>query len=87
MLYALLLFVPALAAIAYVLRRPSRQHVVVAEAVAEPAEISGEVDAISALEALLAELERATLDERDVGELERLAEQLEATAAELERVG
>ena len=38
------------------------------------------------LDTLLAELERATLDERDVDELERLAAQLEQTARELERV-
>jgi hypothetical protein len=102
-LYALL-FLPALAAIGYVLLRWRRQPaileevalapvqapapVVVPEAVPEPAaQISGEADPLQALETLLAELERATLDERDVEELERLAEQLEATARELERVG
>lgn len=102
MLYALL-FLPALVAIAYVVLRwrrpqviaedvvahePEPAAVVVAEAVPEPAaQISGEADPLQALETLLAELERATLDERDVEELERLAEQLEATARELERVG
>ena len=86
MLYALL-FLPALVAIAYVLRPRPVRHVVVAEAVPEPAaQVSGEADPLEALETLLAELERATLDERDVEELERLAEQLEATARELERV-
>ena len=91
MLYALL-FLPALVAIAYVVLRwrrgPKHERVVVlAEAVPEPqARISGEADPLQALETLLAELERATLDERDVEELERLAEQLEATARELERV-
>jgi hypothetical protein len=86
-LYALLLFLPALVGIAYVLHRAGRRHVIVAEGVAAPETISGDIDAISALETLLADLERATLDERDVAELERLAEQLEATAVQLERVG
>ena len=89
MLYALL-FLPALLAIAYVVvrwRRSEPVHVVVAEAVPAPAaQVSGEADPLEALETLLAERERATLDERDVEELERLAEQLEATARELERV-
>ena len=89
MLHALL-FLPALCAVAYVVvrwRRSEPVHVVVAEAVPEPvARVSGEADPLDALETLLAELERATLDERDVDELERLAEQLEATARELERV-
>ena len=63
------------------------QAVVLTEAVLErTAQISGEADPLHALETLLLELERATLDERDVEELERLAEQLEATARELERV-
>jgi len=88
-LYALL-FLPALVAVAYVLfrwRRSEPVHVVVAEAVPEPvARITGEADPLQALETLLVELERATLDERDVAELERLAEQLEATARELETV-
>jgi hypothetical protein len=99
-LYALL-FLPALVASAYVVLRWRRPRVlaetavvkpppaalVVTEAVPEPAaQISGEADPLQALEALLLELERATLDERDVEELERLAEQLEATARELERV-
>jgi hypothetical protein len=67
---------------------PTPTAVVRTEAVPEPvAQISGEADPLQALETLLAELERATLDERDVEELERLAEQLEATARELERVG
>jgi hypothetical protein len=89
MLYALL-FLPALVGIAFVLlqRRREPPPKVVAEAVPPPAaQISGEADPLQALEALLADLERATLDERDVEELERLAEQLEATALELERVG
>jgi hypothetical protein len=96
-----LLFLPALVAIAYVVVRwrrpqvlaeaavvePPAPVVAVTEAVPEPAaQISGEADPLQALETLLVELERATLDERDVDELERLAEQLEATARELERV-
>jgi hypothetical protein len=54
----------------------------------------GDVDPIAALDALLTELESATvriggadeLDERAVVELEQLAEKLEAAAASLERV-
>jgi hypothetical protein len=90
-LYALL-FLPALIAIAFVLvRRPVR---VLAEA-APPATISGTVDPLVTIDALLAELEGATvridgadeLDERAVVELEQLADRLEAVAVALERVG
>ena len=92
MLYALL-FLPALLAIGFVLvRRPVR---VLAEVAPPPATISGSVDPIATLDALLAELEGATvridgadeLDEHAVLELELLAEKLEAAAASLERVG
>jgi hypothetical protein len=76
-LYALL-FLPALVAIAYVLIRP-RPAVVEETAIAPQ-------NPFDTLEHLLAELERVTLDERDVAELERLADQLERTARELERV-
>jgi hypothetical protein len=91
-LYALL-FLPALLAIAFVLvRRPVR---VLAEVAVLPATISGDVDPIVTLDALLAELEGATvridgadeLDEHAVVELERLADKFEAAAAALERVG
>jgi hypothetical protein len=91
-LYALL-FLPALLAIAFVLvRRPVR---VLAEVALTPATISGDVDPIVTLDALLAELEGATvridgadeLDEHAVVELERLADKFEAAAAALERVG
>jgi hypothetical protein len=91
-LYALL-FLPALIAIAFVLvRRPVR---VLAEAVAPPATISGTVDPLVTIDALLAELEDATvridgadqLDQRAVVELEQLADRLEAVAVALERVG
>ena len=91
-LYALL-FLPALLAIAFVLvRRPVR---VLAEAAPPPATISGGVDPIATLDALLAELEGTTiridgadeLDEHAVIELERLADKLEAAVASLERVG
>jgi len=78
MLYALL-FLPALVAIAFVLvhRRPVR---VLADAAPAPATISGDLDPMAELDALLAELEGATvriggadeLDERAVVELERL---------------
>jgi hypothetical protein len=76
---------------------------VLAEAMPGPATISGEVeppaeresiDPLDAIDALLAELETATvridgadeLDESAVVELERLADRLEAAAAGLERV-
>jgi len=93
MLYALL-FLPALAAIAYVVLRPRAKPRVLAEAVPPPATISGDVDPIAALDALLVELEGTTvriggadeLDERAVAELEELAEKLEAAAASLEGV-
>jgi hypothetical protein len=87
-----LLFVPALLAIAYLLwpRRSRGEPVrVLAEAAPEPATVSGPVDPVAALDALLAELERTTVridgaDELDgdaVVELERLAEMLEVAAA------
>jgi hypothetical protein len=92
-LYALL-FLPAVVAIAFVCLRPHRKPRVLAEAVPPPITITGNVDPIEALDALLTELEGATvrivgageLDERAVVELERLAEKLEAAAASLERV-
>jgi hypothetical protein len=80
-----LLFVPALVAIAIVLvRRPVR---VLAEAAAPAPTVSGAVDPIATLDALLAELESATLTENSVSRLEQLADKLEAAAASLERVG
>jgi hypothetical protein len=91
-LYALL-FLPAILAIGFVLvRRPVR---VLEEVARQPATISGDVDPIATLDALLAELEGATvridgadeLDDQAVHELERLADMLEAAAASLERVG
>jgi hypothetical protein len=91
-LYALL-FLPAVLAIAFVLmRRPVH---VLAEAAPQAAAISGTVDPLATIDALLAELEGATvridgadeLDDRAVVELERLADRLEAAAAALERVG
>ena len=93
MLYALL-FLPALIAIAFVVLRPRAEPRVLAEAVPPPATLSGDVDPIAALDALLTELEGTTvriggadeLDERAVVELEQLAEKLEAAAASLERV-
>ena len=91
-----LLFLPALAAAAVLAvrwTRPRRVRVLAEAAVPEPA-VSGPVDPVAALDALLEELEGATvrldgadeLDERSVAELERLAEQLEAAAGALERV-
>jgi hypothetical protein len=91
-LYALL-FLPAILAIAFVLvRRPVR---VLEEAAPAPPTISGDADPVATLDALLAELEGATvridgadeLDDNAVVELERLADMLEAAAASLERVG
>jgi hypothetical protein len=75
-------------------RHPAPVKVLAAAAPAPPT-VSGEVDPIPALDALLAELEGATvridgadeLDESAVVELERLADKLQAAAAALERVG
>jgi hypothetical protein len=96
MLYALL-FLPAVIAIAFVvLRRPVHAPVrVLAEATPPAATISGPVDPLAEIDALLEELEGATvridgadeLDEHAVVELELLADRFEAVAAELERVG
>lgn len=93
MLYALL-FLPAVAAIAFVLLRARAKPRVLAEAVPSPATIAGDADPIAALDALLTELEGATvriggadeLNDRTVAELEQLAEKLEAAAVSLERV-
>ena len=76
MLYALL-FLPALLAIAYVVVRAWRPVTIVEEAAVS----------YRSLDTLLDELERKTLDERDVAELEALAQELEAAAARLEGVG
>ena len=81
-----LLFLPAIVAIAFVLfRRPTVR--VLAEETPPPISVSGAVDPIATLDALLAELERTTLDEKAVAELEQLADRLEAAAAALEGVG
>jgi hypothetical protein len=88
-----ILFAPAVLAIVVLLlrRRPGKQPRVLAEAVPPPATISGEVDPVAALDALLAELEQTTVridgaDELDgdaVVELERLADLFEAAAEAL----
>jgi hypothetical protein len=91
-LYALL-FLPALLALALVVRR--RPVRVLAESAPPPAVVSGDVDPLAELDALLADVERATvridgadeLDESAVVALERLADRLESAAASLERVG
>ena len=95
MLAALGLVVPFLVVAILLVRwrRPTPVRVLAA-AVPGPPTRSGEVDPIPALDALLAELEGATvridgadeLDESAVVELERLADKLEAAAAALERV-
>ena len=94
MLYALL-FLPAAVAIVFVLLRTRTPRArVVAEVAPRPAEISGEVDPLASLDALLAELERTTvridgadqLDDGAVVALEQLAEKLEAAASSLVRV-
>jgi hypothetical protein len=97
-LYALL-FLPALAGIVYVVLR--RRPRVLEEAVPEAGRMAGKAGAarpedrvvfcappnpFATLEGLLGELERKTLDERAVAELEALAAELEAAAARLERV-
>ena len=78
-LYALL-FLPALAAIAYILLR-TRPVAILEETAVLAANPFDTIDAI------LEQLESATLDERGADELERLAGELEAAAAQLERVG
>ena len=92
-----LLFAPALVAIAVLAWRwrPRPTRVVAEAATAPPPTISGSVDPIATLDALLAELEGTTvridgadeLDESAAIELDRLAAKLEAAAASLERVG
>jgi hypothetical protein len=76
-LYALL-FVPALLAIVYVATRRTRTLEEAVLATENPFE---------ALDSILTRLESATLEERDVAELELLADELERAARELERVG
>lgn len=76
MLYALL-FLPALLAIVYLVTRRTRT---LEEAVIEPE------NPFEALDSILTRLESATLAERDLAELERLAEDLEQAARQLERV-
>lgn len=93
-----LLFLPALVAavlLALRWRRPAPARLLAEAAAPAVPEISGPADPVAALDALLADLEGATvridgaddLDERSVAELERLAERLEAAASALERVG
>lgn len=79
-LYALLLL-PALAAIGYAVVRVGRRVRIVEEAA------PGADNPFEELDTLLASLERETLDGRDAGELEALADELERTARLLERVG
>ncbi|HZU21159.1 MAG TPA: hypothetical protein VE982_08050 [Gaiellaceae bacterium] len=90
-----LLLLPALAAVVFVCLGWRRQKPgVLAETAPPPASISGEVDPLTALDTLLADVEGATvriegadeLDERAATELEQLADKLEAAAASLERV-
>jgi hypothetical protein len=90
---ALVAVLAATVGAAIVLRRPKEPEPlrVLAAAAPAPAEISGEVDPVAALDALLAELERTTvridgadeLDEGSVHELEALARRLEAAAEAL----
>jgi hypothetical protein len=75
-LYALL-FLPALLALVYVVTQRTRTL----EEAVTPAE-----NPFETLDSILARLESATLEERDVAELERLADELERTARALERV-
>ena len=87
---ALVAVVAATVGAALVLRRPQEPEPVrvLAAAAPPPVEISGDVDPVAALDALLAELERTTVriggaDELDAGsvlELETLARRLEAAA-------
>jgi hypothetical protein len=88
---ALLLILAVVAAAAALARRRGPAHApvrVLAEATARPPTISGDIDPMAALDALLAEVEATTVriggaDELDadaVRELEQLAEMLEAAA-------
>jgi len=89
-----LLFLPALVTIAALTWRWRRPPRVLAEAAPPAPTISGEPDPLRTLDALLREVEDATvridgggeLDETAVVALERLAGRLEAAAASLERV-
>jgi hypothetical protein len=74
MLYALL-FLPALLAIVYAVSRPTRTL-----------EEAAVVNPFETIDSILTRLESATLEERDVAELERLADELERAAHDLERV-
>ncbi len=76
MLYALL-FLPAVLAIVYLVSHRTRT---LEEAVIEPE------NPFEALDSVLARLESATLGERDLAELEQLADELEQAARRLERV-
>jgi hypothetical protein len=91
---ALLLVLAVTAAAASVARRRRPAHLpvrVLAEAAPLPPTISGDVDPVAALDALLAEIEATTVriggaDELDAGsvrELEQLAEMLESAAESL----
>jgi hypothetical protein len=91
---ALLLVLAVAAAAAAVARRRRPAHLpvrVLAEAAPLPPTISGDVDPVAALDALLAEIEATTVriggaDELDAGsvrELEQLAEMLESAAESL----
>lgn len=93
-----LLSLPALAAVVFVWLRwrgEEPQPRVLAEVAPKPAAISGELDPIAALDALLAEVESATvriegadeLDDHAIVQLEQLADKLESAAMSLERVG
>jgi hypothetical protein len=94
---ALVLAAGVAAAVVLRLRRtPAPAPVrVLAEAAPAPPTISGDVDLVAALDALLAELEGTTvridgadeLDGEAVRELERLAEMLEAAAESLAPAG
>jgi hypothetical protein len=90
---AIALVLAAFVAVALRRRRtPAPEPVrVLAEAAAPPPTISGDVDPVAALDALLAEIEATTVriggaDELDAGsvrELEQLADMLEAAAESL----
>jgi hypothetical protein len=93
-MYVALALLPVIAVLLAVVlarrrRKPARRPVrVLAEAAPLPPTISGELDPVAALDALLAEVEATTvriggadeLDAAAVRELEQLAEMLEAAA-------
>ncbi|MHB8470843.1 MAG: hypothetical protein ACYDCH_13980 [Gaiellaceae bacterium] len=85
---ALGLVVPLLAVVVLLVRWRRPQQLLAEAAVHEPPTVSGDVDALAALDALLAELERTTVELAGADELDETSvEELEGLAERLERIG